>query len=103
MYTLKNYEGDKNKFTSFRKISIINWLTSKAKKKRTCHSCGLKIKKAETHLAVYSSLGSLPWVAWRQNICLFCLEDIIKFCKKNTKGIKQRRTERLAEKILINL
>tara|TARA_Y100000034_G_scaffold96491_1_gene117523 strand:+ start:7980 stop:8297 length:318 start_codon:yes stop_codon:yes gene_type:complete len=105
MYTLETegYRTQKGKFTHFRKEGFFNWLTSKAIKKRTCHCCGLKIHRNEKHLAIHMPCPSVPWARWRQNICLFCLEDILKLCKSSLKGIRLRRQQRVTEQILLEL
>ena len=79
-------------------------LTEQALGTRTCHICKGHIKKGEKHLATYDKPNTNRWWPLRSNICVFCLEELIRDMKVSMKGkIRLRKRERMTRMIILEL
>ena len=77
-------------------------LLEEARGTRTCHICKGHIKKGEQHLATYDK--GPKWWPLRSNICVFCLEELIRDMKVSMKGkIRLRKRERMTRMIILEL
>ena len=87
---------------------ITNWiweatqLIERAIRQRRCHLCKCNILPGEAHLALRTKTH-FTWT-FRQNMCVFCLESIVRSLKRSIKGsILGRKKVRKLEMLLDEL
>ena len=87
---------------------ITNWiwaatqLIERAIRQRHCHLCKCNILPGEAHLALRTKTH-YSW-SFRQNMCVFCLESIVRSLKRSIKGsILGRKRVRKLEMLLDEL